>query len=106
VLVASSRSAKTALPSEQNQPGRRFAQAAHPSGDVRLNRGDRVCSSNEICMSAIVLPRSIPARPIASAAFRPSFLSAQAAGEVEMPGSFPFTAAVAPSLLEERTLWM
>src|SRR5580692_10941508 len=58
VLVASSRSAKTALPSEQNQPGRRLAQAAQPMGDGRA-----VClifefSSSEICASAIVLPIS------------------------------------------------
>ena len=35
VLVASSRSASTALPREQNQPGRRLAQAAQPTGACR-----------------------------------------------------------------------
>src|SRR5580698_3496269 len=37
VLVESSRSARTELPSEQNQPGRRLVQAAHPAGTCQLN---------------------------------------------------------------------
>ena len=36
VVVASSRSARTALPREQNHPGRRFEHAAQPTGDCRL----------------------------------------------------------------------
>jgi len=58
VLVASSRSARTALPREQNHPGRRFAQAAQPKGDDRPIFLGRICSSNVICVSAIVLSHS------------------------------------------------
>src|SRR5208282_5368882 len=59
VLVASSRSARTALPREQNQPGRRLAQAAQPKGDDRPKCLGRVCSSNVKCVSAIVFFRSL-----------------------------------------------
>ena len=45
VLVASSRSARTALPKEQNQPGRRLEQAAQPAGTCRVTCLCRVCVS-------------------------------------------------------------
>jgi hypothetical protein len=58
VLVASSRSARTALPREQNQPGRRLPQAAQPAGTGFATCFFRACTSAEISVSNIVLPIS------------------------------------------------
>lgn len=60
VLVASSRSARTALPREQNQPGRRLAQAAQPAGTCRATCFCRACTPAGISTSAIVLPLPTP----------------------------------------------
>src|ERR1017187_717380 len=58
VVVANSRSARTALPSEQTQPGRRFEQAAHPTVDKRFAGFCLTCAISKFPASAIVLPRS------------------------------------------------
>src|ERR1017187_3115193 len=55
VLVASSRSARTALPSEQNQPGRRLEQAAHPTGACRAVCFCCGCAAAEFSVCALVL---------------------------------------------------
>lgn len=56
VLVASSRSASTALPSEQNHPGRRLEQAAQPTTAGRTPCPFRGCTAAVIPVIAIVLP--------------------------------------------------
>ena len=53
--MASSRSARTALPSEQNHPGRRLAQAAQPTGTCRAACFCFTCGSVRIPASAIVV---------------------------------------------------
>jgi hypothetical protein len=54
--VASSRSASAALPNEQNQPGRRLAQAVHPAGPaICFNRAG---VPREFLALAMALPRS------------------------------------------------
>jgi hypothetical protein len=60
VLVASSRSASTELPSEQNQPGRRFEQAAHPTGACRARCFCRLCASAVISAPVMDLPFPTP----------------------------------------------
>jgi len=54
VLVASSRSASTELPSEQNHPGRRLEHAAQPIGEVRFTALRRDGITVIRCTSAIV----------------------------------------------------
>ena len=56
--MASSRSAKTALPSEQNQPGRLLEQAAHPTGAGREPCVGRECVTAEVPKFAIFQPSS------------------------------------------------
>ena len=56
VLVTSSRSASTALPSEQNQPGRRLAHDAQPTGDGRADALLPPLRAAVIPYSAIFLP--------------------------------------------------
>ena len=56
VVVASSRSARTALPNEQNHPGRRLEHAAQPTGDCRLIGFWRTCEISTWSTSAMVLP--------------------------------------------------
>ncbi len=61
VEVASSRSANTALPREQNQPGRRLAHAAQPTGACRAICFCRFWWAPEgVTKSAIILPRLSP----------------------------------------------
>jgi hypothetical protein len=57
VLVTSSRSANTALPREQNQPGRRLAQAAHPTGTCRAICLCRAGATAEFSVCAMVVRR-------------------------------------------------
>lgn len=64
VLVASSRSASTALPKEQNQPGRRLEQAAHPAGICRVMCFCRAFAPAEIPVSAMVLPYPTPIQQV------------------------------------------
>jgi hypothetical protein len=56
VLVASSRSARTALPSEQNQPGRRLEQAAQPAGACRATFLGRPGATAACSVFPIMLP--------------------------------------------------
>src|ERR1700730_13496141 len=56
VGVANSRSARTALPREQNHPGRRLEHAAHPTGDCRLIGFWRTCETSTCCSSAMRCP--------------------------------------------------
>src|SRR3954452_1085969 len=68
VLVASSRSASTALPREQNQPGRRLEQAAQPTGTCLLIALCRTCGISSCSRSPILLPprAGCEAQPTAS----------------------------------------
>jgi hypothetical protein len=60
VLVASSRSARTALPSEQNQPGRRLEQAAQPAGACRGTGFCRLEATASFSMCSIIAPLPTP----------------------------------------------
>ena len=64
VLETSSRSARTALPREQNQPGRRLEHDAQPSGDWRPMLFCRRVAGG-IAKSAIFLPSIQSAHPAA-----------------------------------------
>ena len=57
-LVASSKSAKTELPREQNQPGRRLAHAAQPAGTC-LERGF-MRGGNPVVIPASVIATPFP----------------------------------------------
>lgn len=107
VLVASSRSARTALPREQNHPGRRFAQAAQPKGDDRPKCLGRLCSSNVNCVSAIVfIFRSLSMRPALPPFPSPACLFAQVAAEALDACQSQGIQASSLSLPEPVGLWM
>lgn len=62
--MAFSRSARTALPREQNQPGRRFAQAAHPIAAGVVIRLCRAYVLAEFSLFGAMLSLPLPTRHI------------------------------------------
>lgn len=88
MLVASSRSASTALPNEQNEPGRRLAQAPQPTGDGQFVWFGFVCSSPGICLSTIILPCPLLMGPVNSSASESQFLATEAAAEAKDAENF------------------
>jgi hypothetical protein len=102
VLVASSRSASTALPREQNQPGRRLAQAAHPTGTCRAACFCRAWVPAEFSMCVIYVHRPLPVRALPRHADHPGRLprKAQFRGEnaQRLPAERPFSDESLPKL--------
>ena len=60
MLVTNSSSANTVLPREQNQPGRRLEQAAHPTGTCRAMCFSRECVAAGFSAFIMIFGRPLP----------------------------------------------